>query len=408
MRIRYIFATAVLLFVFVVGSFGQTDSLMNVAKELIKQDKYSDAEKIYIDLLAQNESNNDVRFALGLMYSWSKQYDKARTVFATVLLARPTSKEVYIAALNNELWGEKYEQVLILADTANAKLPGDADIMLRKAKALNYLQRSEDAKTVLNSCLENAKTNKEVADLLESLSTNKKLNSIGVSYTLDYFDNSDPWHWAYIQYKHKTTLGAVIGRVNYARRFGLQGYQMEVDAYPTLSKMSYAYLNVGYSPTSLFPVFRAGMDYNRKLPNAFEASLGFRYLSFGSSSNVAIFTGHVGKYLGNYWFSFRPYVTPGNNDVSVSGFFVTRRYFSSAENYIGLQLGYGTSPDDRSRLLTGENNLRLAGYNTKLIYNHIFLKCLVLNVSGAYAYEEYRTSLFHSKTTLDVVLSYIF
>lgn len=407
MRIKYIFTTCVLLFIVVISSFGQTDSLMSVAKDLIKQDKYVDAEKIYVDLLAKDSTNSDVRFALGLMYSWSKQYDKARTVLTKVLTARPTSKEVYIAALNNELWAEKYELALALADTANKVLPDDADIILRKAKALNYLQRSDDAKTVLNSCLEKAKTNKELEDLLESIKSSKKLNSVGVSYTLDYFDNSNPWHWAYIQYKHKTSLGAVIGRVNYASRFGLQGYQMEVDAYPTLSKMSYAYLNIGYSPTTLFPVFRLGMDYNRKLPGAFEASLGFRYLNFGTS-NVTIFTGHVGKYLGNYWFSFRPYVTPGNNDVSVSGFFVARRYFSSAENYVGLQLGYGTSPDDRSRLLTGENNLRLAGYNTKLSYNHIFLKCLVLNVSGAYAYEEYRTSLFHSKTTFDIAVNYIF
>ena len=407
MRIKYIFTTSILLFVLVVSSFGQTDSLMSVAKELIKQDKYADAEKIYIDLLTQNQSNNDVRFALGLMYSWSKQYDKARTVLATVLIARPTSKEVYISALNNELWAEKYELVIALADTAKKVFPDDADILLRKAKALNYMQRSEDAKTVLNSCLDKAKTNKEVADLLESIKNSNKLNSVGISYTLDYFSNIPSWHWAYIQYKHKTSLGAIIGRVNYANRFGSNGYQVEVDAYPTLFKMSYAYLNVGYSPTSLFPVFRAGMDYNRKLPNAFEASLGFRYLNFGSS-NVTIFTGHVGKYLGNYWFSFRPYVTPGNKSVSLSGSLMGRRYFSSAENYVGLQIGYGTSPDDRYRLLTGQNDLRLTGYNTKVSYNHIFLKSWVMNVSGAYAYEEWFTSSFRSKITFDVAINYIF
>ena len=406
MKIKYLITCCAFLIVFISQGYGQTDSLMHVAKELIKQDKYPEAEKIYNDLLSRND-NNDVRFALGLMYSWSKQYDKARATFLIVLKARPTSKEVYIAALNNELWADKYSLVLDLAVKSKSIFPDDADILIREAKALNYLHRSDDAVSELKSYLKKDNSNTDVRDLLESIQTDNMLNSIGISYTYDFFSNNEsPWQLAYLQYKRKTEFGSVIGRFNYASRFGSTGYQMEVDAYPKLSSKSYAYVNVGYSPGTLFPVFRLGMDYNRSLPNAFEASAGFRYLDF-KTSNVVIYTGHIAKYIGNYWIAFRPYIVPDSGKVSISGLLTVRRYFASANDYIGLQFGYGTSPDDRYRMLTGQN-LRLAGYNTRISYNHIFNKRWIFNVSGAYANEEYITSQYRSDITFDVGFNYLF
>ena len=403
---RYFSIACLFLFFVFSSSYGQTDSLMRVAKELIKQDKYVEAEKVYNTLLEQDGTDNDARFALGLLYSWSKQYDKARSTFTVVQKARPQSKEVYIAAINNEMWAEKYNQALPLAETAVTIFPDDADILIRQAKTLNYLHRSDDAIQLLSGYLKKNKTNPEVKELLQSIKSTNSLNSIGISYTYDYFKNDSPWQLAYLQYKRKTAIGAVIGRFNYANRFGSNGFQLEADAYPTLTSKSYAYVNVGYSPTSLFPVFRLGLDYNRKFPNAWEASAGFRYLDF-RSSKVMIYTGHVGKYIGNYWIAFKPYIVPDSTTVSLSGFITVRRYFATADDYIGLQIGYGTSPDDRYRLLTNQS-LRLTGYSSRISYNHIFSKRWILNVSGAYAYEEYYTSLFKSKITFDIAINYIF
>jgi len=122
---------------------------------------------------------------------------------------------------------------------------------------------------------------------------------------------------------------------------------------------------------------------------------------------VMIYTGHVGKYVGNYWIAFRPYMVPDSSKVSLSGFLTVRRYFATADDYIGFQVGYGTSPDERYRLLTNQS-LRLTGYSSRISYNHIFSKRWILNVSGAYAYEEYFTSLFKSKITFDIAINYLF
>ena len=124
---KYLSLSCLFLFLVIANSYGQTDSLMRVAKQLIKQDKYAEAEKVYNTILDRDATNNDARFAMGLLYSWSKQYDKARSVFATVIKARPESKEVYVAALNNELWAEQYNQALVLAGKAEPIFPNDAD-----------------------------------------------------------------------------------------------------------------------------------------------------------------------------------------------------------------------------------------------------------------------------------------
>ena len=390
------------------NSYGQIDSLMTLAKELIKQDKNKQAEQIYTDFLKQNPGNNDVRLALGLLYSWTKQYDKARVALTEVIKARPQSKETYIAAINNELWADNYSAALALTLTAAVIIKNDADILIREAKALLYLEKQKEAQQVVDSILVFDPNNSEAQSFLKTLKWNNQKNAIGVNYSYDYFFSIiNPWHLASIQYKRKTNIGAVIGRINYAQRFDTSGYQAEIDAYPSLGKKSYAYVNVGYSNKALFPTFRMGFDYNRKLPKAFETSLGFRYLNF-SGSEVYIFTGHLGKYLGNYWFSLRPFVVPDKKNASISGFFALRRYFSNAENYIGAQIGYGSSPDDYNLRFTGRSNLRLNEAKVKLTYNHLFGIHWIINSSVGYAKEEYFTALYRDHVTIDVSMNYLF
>ena len=382
-----------LIVIFLVkNSQAQTDSLNSVAKNLTKEGKYIDAEKAYKNLLKIEPNNNDIRFSLGLMYSWSK---------------RPNSKEIYIAYINNELWAEKYETAIQIIAISKLKFGNDSDIAIREAKAKYNLNKLDEAIVILENLLLKDKDNSEAKSLLLFYKLKNQKNSIGINYTIDQFSNTNSWNWASIQYTQKTAIGAIIGRINYANRYNSNGYQLEADAYPTLGKKSYAYINLGFSPSSLFPSFRTGFDYNWKMNHAFEGALGFRYLLF-TNSNVVIYTGQIGKYIGNYWFSLRPYIIPGNGNTSASMLFITRRYFSNAENYLGLQLGYGSSPDDYAKRFSEISDLRLNQYNTRISFNHLFGINWNVNISIAYAYEEYFTALYRNKYTFDITINYQF
>ena len=156
----------------------------------------------------------------------------------------------------------------------------------------------------------------------------------------------DPWTLASVSLSRRSARGSLIGRVNIANRFNTTGAQVEADAYPSLGGSTYAYLNAGYSNATIFPEWRFGGEVFTNLPNAYEASLGFRQLRFGGAP-VTLFTGSVGKYIGNYWLSARPYLRSKDSGVSASAGLTVRRYYETADEFIGARISYGSTPSDR-------------------------------------------------------------
>lgn len=156
----------------------------------------------------------------------------------------------------------------------------------------------------------------------------------------------DPWRLASLSLSRRTARGSLIGRVNWANRFRASGLQGEIDAYPRVTRNTYVYLNAGYSKADIFPEWRFGGELFANLPAAWETSIGFRQLRF-SGSPVTLYTGTVGRYLGNYWISARPFLRfkPSGNSFSTG--LTARRYFADAEHFVGATVSYGSSPSDR-------------------------------------------------------------
>lgn len=155
----------------------------------------------------------------------------------------------------------------------------------------------------------------------------------------------DPWHTTTAEVSRKDPGATLIARLNWAQRFGQNGVQVEMDAYPRIARGTYAYLNAGYSEASIFPIARIGAEIYTSPASGTEASIGMRHLEF-QNARATIFTGSAGLYRGNYYFSARPFITPQDDGTSVSGSLLARRYFSSAESYATLVVGAGTSPTE--------------------------------------------------------------
>jgi YaiO family outer membrane protein len=174
--------------------------------------------------------------------------------------------------------------------------------------------------------------------------------SIAADYTYTTLDDQvagrDTWKFATASLGYRTGIGPVIARMNYAERFGLVGRQFEADAYPSVGEGKYLYLNLGWSNQDLFPQWRSGAEFYTNLPNAYEASIGYRQLRFDGAP-VTLFTGTVGKYTGNYWLSLRPFVQWKRSGTSLSGSLTGRRYFETSEEYIGARIGAGSAPADQ-------------------------------------------------------------
>lgn len=170
---------------------------------------------------------------------------------------------------------------------------------------------------------------------------------VGADYSYaSFFGDIDPWQLAALSVAGRSRHGTLILRGNFADRFGATGTQLEVDAYPRLGAGRYAYLNAGGSGAGVFPDWRAGAEVFTSLPRSWEASLGFRHLRFDGDP-VTLFTGSVGRYVGNCWFSVRPYVRSKDEGLSASASLSARRYYEDADRFVGLRVGYGSTPTDQ-------------------------------------------------------------
>lgn len=178
------------------------------------------------------------------------------------------------------------------------------------------------------------------------------INEISLGTEYYYFDWPVNNHWNIhsMEYKRAMKHGPVIGRVSYADRGMSDGAQFEIESYPRISKKVYSYMNLGFSPNSnVFPGFKAGASFYYNLPRGWELEGGGRLLHFNENVYVGIVG--LGKYLGNYLFNARSFISANNGAVSQSYFLSARRYFGEKNNYVMLQLGTGTSPDENRNLL---------------------------------------------------------
>jgi len=197
----------------------------------------------------------------------------------------------------------------------------------------------------------------------------------------------------------------VITRINYANRFSSNGLQAEVDAYPHISNTFYGYLNFGYSgDVGVFPGYRAGMSLYANLPKSFEGELGIRYLYF--TSGTKIYTASLGKYWSNFLFTARTYLTPSSTDISQSYNLSARYYLKGADDYIGLSVGTGFSPDDNTQNIQFSNKEnKLSSKKISADFNHTFLKWNIVSISTGIINQEYQPSERGNQFNVSVGLS---
>ncbi|WP_229732441.1 YaiO family outer membrane beta-barrel protein [Muriicola marianensis] len=331
------------------------------AMALAGDGKREEARDTLRNILAHYPEYTDVKNLLAKTFSWDGDYEEARKHFNRITSAEKSNKEVWEAAIRNEMYAQNKHTALGLANKALIYLPEDADII----ELRNRILESWDGNG----------TTSTVATETETPAIDR--NFVALFSSADVFDVVfDPMYYSGVEFNLVTGLGKILPRINYSNRFGIDGIQYEIDLYPKFSKSVYAYLNYGYSRSEIYPEHRVGGDLYVNLPKGVETSLGVRYLSF-TDSDVTIFTGSAGFYKGNYYFSLRPYLTPRNNStLGISGVLTARRYLKDANNYIGLNAGMGFMPEFRqfraNSVLIAETQLYVESQQLVMEYQFSF------------------------------------
>lgn len=307
------------------------------------------AREMLHHILETSPDYHDVRVFLGRTYAWDGQRDSARSEFKQVLAKSPEHLEALQAYTDVEIWDEKFETALSMVDRGLKTYPTDEELLYKRASILNSLGRQSDSQITLSKLLDINPSHENGKKLLRTIKVARMKYTAGISYNIDLFDKVfNPAHAGSVQLGRTNSWGTAIMRMNWAHRFETNGFQPEIEAYPSIVKGVYAYLNYGYSNTLLFPKHRIGAEIFTKLPGSLEASAGIRYLHFNAETEVNIYTASLGWYVKDYLLLLRGFVTPDEEaGTSVSGSLTARRYFSDADTYVGLVAGIGFSPDIR-------------------------------------------------------------
>ncbi|MGJ7031738.1 YaiO family outer membrane beta-barrel protein [Niabella hirudinis] len=368
-----------------------SDGLFQAARHAAFDKKdYPLAKRYAAKALELSPKYAEVRVFLGRLYTWEKQPDSARACFDDVLNDEPGYEDAAIAYTDLEYWSDNNAAALERANAGLQYHPASEELLLRKAKVLAALHRYGAAGNIVDSLLKKNNKNAAALALGNSIREERSLNRVGISYDYVYFDKQfdNPWHLVSMDYGRRTGIGTVVGRVNYANRFRDDGIQFEADAYPRISKTFYLYMNAGYSNNvGVFPRWRAGLSVYANLPKSFEAELGIRHLYFTSATNV--YTAYLGKYYSSFLFGARAYFVPSKTSKnSVSYNLLGRYYFGGADDYIGLNLGTGISPDER--YLNPQLNIAypLKTYKAALDFRHAF-KLNIVTLSASLINQEY-------------------
>lgn len=373
---------------------GSPDALLQLAKKAAFDEKdYAKAKGYLYSALEKSPDYADVRIFLGRIYGWMKNYDSAKICFDRVLAKDPAYEDATVAYADLEYWNKHDEKALHITETGLTHHPQSRELLLRKVKILASLKKYESANTALEHLLKIDRNNSEARAMYGRINEEASKNRISVNYDYTSFDKqfADPWHMVSVDYGRTTPIGLVIGRVSYANRFKESGVQFEAEAYPHISKTFYCYVNLGYSnDAGVFPQWRGGFSLYANLPKSYEGELGVRYLNF-SGSPTWIYTAYLGKYYKSWLLSVRTYLTPSTFTKTVSASYnaSARYYYGSADDLVGLVLGYGISPDDRSNAILLDNPAKLTTYKIGLSFKKKVARMNVLSLDANWFNQEY-------------------
>ena len=154
------------------------------------------------------------------------------------------------------------------------------------------------------------------------------------------------WDFSSLNLYRHNEYGAFGGAINYANRKGFGASQLYLNAIPSVNESLWFDLGYGYAnKPELFANNTIYTEVYKKLNGNYVVSLGNNYKTIKNTYFDTI-TGSIGKYVGYYYFGFRPnhYVTKSGPDSTLLTF-DARKYGDNPDQYIGVSFSTGTSPD---------------------------------------------------------------
>lgn len=289
----------------------------------------------------------------------------------------------------------------------------DAQLML--ARVLAWSEKYDASLQQIETVLEDFPQNEEALTLQQMVKKWKAANQeqdfnehIQLNYGLDLFrSNQSKWKSFSLEYQRSVPDMPVSVRYNYASRFGLQGGQFEVEAYPKFSKRNYGYLSLAYSDSKLFANYTMSASLFHNIKNDLEIEGGFRYVLFDSNTPILVGVTSIGKYTKDFWFNYRFSMVKANRFDGTLHRFRVRKYLQNQHNYIFIDATLGITERDLQALQV-LNGSKSHTQNVQIGMVKGLSKRLFLTASMGYEQTKYSEEKKNSVFSTNLAFTYKF
>lgn len=406
LQIRNNSATLLLCFLFLTLSVqGQEtpEYLFAKAKTLAADANYTEAVAVVTELKAQYPTNLDYRLYLAQLYYWQQNYAGAQDELQQIIKVNGNYQDAYDLLLKVVFLRENYDEVMKLALEGKNRFPENKDFYaVQEALALEKLNRTEEARIVLNTITPESKYRKD-ADYIETELLKKKSSTVSVGHLVSDFENSaSALNITHVDYGRKIGSATLISRFSYGATDVSDNLQGEADAYLKIKSKSYLYLNTAVSgDNGIFPAFKAGTEYFQDFKRV-TFSVGSRYLHFDNDNNTLLLTGHLGYIMQSWKIEYRHYLAETDEDWFSTSILNLRKNFEATESFVQLDLQYGNLP---YYFVNSENFQRLKAYrigiNSKIrLKKNYFIQPVVM-----FEREEFNPDQFRNRYLMQLILS---
>jgi len=400
---KFLYYTIFLLFIspVLLGQEINIDEVMSHAKREVEKGNYDAALSLIEPLSTKFPQNEEIKVYTGRIYSWKKDYNTSGKILAPLADRTNPNPDALLAIINTYFWSEQFEMCLKYCDRYLAIEPNSLDVLRIKVNCLEKLNRDEEALAIIEkvSITDNST---QAFRGIRTLIGKKAKNAISASYLNISTSNpgQSPLHYGYIEYSHKFTKSALVGRTNIGHVNGDTQMLFEADYYQTFSKKNYLYVNGGISTgETVFPIAKAGVDYYFVPHKKFDYALGVRYMHF-ETEDVTLLTGQLAYHIGVNTIAYRPYYDTANELFShVLSFQNTN---DEKERIIRFELQYGNVP-----YLYLYNSLTqpLKSYRVGMQYQHRLGDSFFVRPVFLYEYEEYVPDEYRNRFNVQVILT---
>ncbi|MEN2412268.1 YaiO family outer membrane beta-barrel protein [Flavobacterium mesophilum] len=400
---KFLYYSIVLLFVSSI-CFGQevnVDAVLEQVKQETEKKNFDKALSLIEPLRAKFPENEDIQTYTGRIYSWKKDYATSIKILSPLVDRANPNPDALLAIINTYFWSEQYEKCISYCDKYLAIESKSTNVIKIKATCLEKLNRNQEALELIERA-SIADNSTQPFRSIRTLIGQKAKNAIAVSYLniSTSEPGTSPLHYGYVEYSHKFSKSAIVGRANVGNTSNDTQMLFETDFYQTFSNKSYLYANAGLSTgETIFPVAKAGLEYYFAPVKKFDFAFGARFMHF-ESDDITLLTGQVAYNTGNYTLAYRPYYDTGNS--LFSHVLSLQKTNEEKESIIRLELQYGTVP---YLYLYNGFTQPLEAFRVGLQYQHRFGDSFFVRPIFLYEREEYIPGEYRNRFNVQLIVT---